>query len=105
MIFEALYGAHRKGELILLNGGFCRWHLRRDGQITIHEIISSAPGAGTRMLEILRNIGESREAHSIVAKCPDDLAANGWYAARGFEHAGIHETQSGRTLNIWRLQL
>lgn len=105
MIFEALYEAYKKGELIMLDGGFCRWHLRRDGQITIHEILSCVPGTGTRMLEILWKIGKSRNASCIVAKCPDDLAANGWYASHGFKHAGIHETASGRTLNIWLLQL
>jgi hypothetical protein len=30
MIFEALHDAAKRGELLLVSGGFCHWHLRRD---------------------------------------------------------------------------
>ena len=44
MIFETLYESAQRGELLLVNGGMCHWHLRRDGQLTIREIISTRPG-------------------------------------------------------------
>ena len=54
MIFETLHESAKRGELILVDGGFCHWHLRRDGQLTIREIISTRRGAGSEMLAILK---------------------------------------------------
>lgn len=103
MIFEALNDAAKRGELILLDGGMCHWHLRRDGQITIREVIvlpeRQGQGIGRNMLDLLRQVG----ADSIFAKVPVDLAANGWYEHMGFEHEGTETTRSGRELNLWRL--
>ena len=39
MIYQALSEAADKGELLLINGGMCRFHIRKDGQCTIREII------------------------------------------------------------------
>lgn len=100
MIFESLYESAERGELILIDGGCCRWHLRRDGTITIYEILSQRPGAGQEMLARLRAAG----ARAITAKCPADLPANDWYKRRGFRCAAIETTRSGRTLNVWRLE-
>lgn len=102
MIFETLYESSQRGELLLVDGGFCHWHLRRDGQLTIREIISTRPGSGQAMLEILK---QTPGAISLFAKCPVDLAANGWYSRRGFVCEGQEVTPSGRTLNLWRLNL
>lgn len=102
MIFETLYESAQRGELLLINGGFCHWHLRRDKQLTIREIISTRPGAGTEMLETLKQMPG---AQSIFAKCPVDLPANNWYRRRGFTCEGTQTTRTGRKLNQWRLQL
>ena len=96
MIFESLHGSAERGELILIDGGYCRWHLRRDGSITIYEIISTRPGAGRMMLALLPT------GRPVQAKCPADLPSNGWYARVGFAHVGTETTRSGRVLNIWR---
>lgn len=102
MIFETLHESAQRGELLLIDGGMCHWHLRRDGQLTIREIISTKPGAGSRMLNRLKmNI----HASSVFAKCPADLPANDWYARRGFVLEGIEMTRSGRELKLWRLSL
>lgn len=98
MIFESLHGSAKAGELLLVDGGYCRWHMRRDGVITIYEIISTRPGAGWEML--LRLI-EKRAP--IQAKCPADLPANHWYRRRGFQLVDTETTQSGRRLNLWML--
>ena len=78
MIFNALYESSQRGELILVEGGICNFHIRRDGVLVIYEIISTQPGAGSRMLEMLKS-----KAAVIVAKCPQDLASNAWYEKRG----------------------
>lgn len=85
----------------MINGGFCHWHLRRDGQLTIREIISTRPGAGSEMLAELRR----QPAQSIFVKCPVDLDANRWYQKRGFELERTETTRTGRELNHWRLAL
>jgi hypothetical protein len=96
MIFETLHESSERGELVLLDGGYMRWHLRRDNTITIYEIISQRPGTGQALLARLPT------GHPVVAKCPQDLAANAWYARRGFQLARTETTPSGRTLNVWR---
>jgi hypothetical protein len=100
MIFESLHESSRAGELILIDGGYCRWHLRRDGIVTIYEIISQRPGAGSAMLAQLQQVAG---AVVIQAKCPENLPANDWYRKKGFICMQQETTRSGRVLNVWRL--
>lgn len=102
MIFETLYEAAQKGELLLVDGGFCHWHLRKNGQLTIREIISTKPGAGSHMLELLLKVPG---ATSLFAKCPVDLEANAWYFKKCFLFEGQERTKTGRVLNLWRYPL
>lgn len=102
MIFEILYDSVKRGELILISGGFCHWHLRKDGQLTIREIISIRPGAGKEMLDILK---KTKGAKFLYAKCPCNLVSNDWYKKCGFQFVGQEKTPKGRTLNLWRYQL
>lgn len=67
MCFENMYESSKRGELLCVDGGVCHWHLRRDGQLTIREIISTRPGAGSEMLTQLR---QTAGAKFIIAKCP-----------------------------------
>lgn len=99
MIFETLHASAQRGELLLIDGGMCHWHLRRDGQLTIREIISTRPGAGRAMLERLLAVPG---ATSLFAKCPSDLPANGWYAHMDFHCEGEETTRAGRRLLHWR---
>ena len=98
MIFETINGSAQAGELLLLDGGYCRWHLRRDGIIVIYEIIATRKGAGSDIMILLKEYGKP-----IHAKCPVDLPANQWYARQGFTLLGKETTRSGRELNLWRL--
>lgn len=102
MIFETLHDSSERGELMLVDGGMCHWHLRRDGQLTIREIISTRRGAGSQMLNRLCWIPG---ATSLYAKCPSNLDANEWYSRRGFVLESIEITKTGRRLQCWRLPL
>lgn len=102
MIFETLFESSQRGELLLVDGGFCHWHLRKDGQLTIREIISTRKGAGSEMLVKLKG---TPNATSILAKCPVDLDANGWYKCRGFSLERVEQAKSGRKINVWRMKL
>ena len=102
MIFEALYESSKRGELLLIDGGFCHWHLRQDGQLTILEIIATRQGAGSEMLSTLKKISN---ANSLFAKCPSDLKANEFYQKKGFIYEGEEITKTGRKLKLWRFPL
>jgi hypothetical protein len=102
--FEALWKAAQDGELILIDDGFCHYHLRLDGQLTIAEIISLQPGVGTIMLEVLKGMNKLG-ATCIVAKCPVDLESNKWYAKKGFKKVALEYSKTGRGINVWRMEL
>jgi len=106
MIFETLHESNQRGELLLVDGGMCHWHLRRDGQLTIREIIVAhdrqRQGIGVYMLSELMTV---EGATSLFAKCPADLPANGWYEWWGFNLEGTETTRTGKTLNLWRYPL
>jgi GNAT superfamily N-acetyltransferase len=105
MVFDLLVKSAGQGELILVHGGFCRWHLRRDGQVTIYEIFVLPEmrrlGIGRSMLSRLFVDGAS----SIFAKCPCDLDSNSWYERMGFVLEGHEVTRTGRELNLWRFHI
>jgi len=99
MIFDVLYESAQRGELLLIDGGCCRWHLRKDGRITIYEILAIRCGAGSEMLTQLQAYGKP-----IQARCPVDLPANEWYRKRGFVLLRTEQTKSGREVNVWHLE-
>lgn len=102
MIFEALFDSLKRNELILIDNGFCHWHLRKNGQITIREIFSNKRGVGTVMLEQLK---KTPNANSIVAKCPEHLESNKWYEKRGFTKIRVEVNKKGNKINVWKLNL
>lgn len=99
MIFESLYESAKAGEFY---GNICRWHLRRDGQLTIYELLCTEPGQGTAFLKRLKVV---EGATSIFAWCPAALASNTWYERKGFVLEQTRQTKSGAVLNGWRLQI
>jgi GNAT superfamily N-acetyltransferase len=106
MLFEALHDAAKRGELLLVEGAFCHWHLRRDGQLTICEIIVLPDRQGEGIgREIVRRLAGTEGATSILAKCPSDLPANEFYRRLGFAHEATETTKTGRQVNVWRLRL
>ena len=109
MIFKTLNESNERGELLLVLHGMCHFHVRRDGQLTIREIVvqrgHQGHGIGRGMVQKLAVLGLEAGASSIFAKCPVDLPANGWYEAVGFTLEGTETTPSGRRLNLWRMAL
>jgi hypothetical protein len=109
VIFETLSESAENGELLLVYGGMCHFHVRRDGVLTIREILvlpeQRGKRVGTYLLLQLRRIATEKGATAIAAKCPADLEANGWYQKRGFEKVGTETAKSGREINVWRLAL
>ena len=106
MIFNSLMEAIGRNELILVEGGFCHYHLRRDGQLTILEIIVLPQAEGRGVAYAILNQLRGLKPVSIFAKCPVDLErANGWYQRQGFELESFETTKTGRKLNCWRMKL
>lgn len=102
MIFETLHDSAQRGELMLVDGGMCHWHLRQDGQLTIREIIATRKGAGSLML---RRLEYTPGASSLFAKCPVSFDANLWYMRKGFYVERMETTRTGRKLLCWRKPL
>lgn len=104
MLFEALNDSLQRGELWLVAGGMCRWHLRRDGQLTICEILvtEQRQGIGSR---IVRGLARVDGARCLVAKCPADLPANQFWRVQGFDMIRTEMSKRGRVVNVWRLNL
>jgi hypothetical protein len=119
VIFNTLWDAARHNELILIDGALCHWHLRRDGQLTIYELIvlpqlqrqgrSQIPLAVGR--SILRSLSQVPGARVLVARCPADLPANTWYQHQGFSltprssteghHVNLTQSNTGREIITW----
>lgn len=99
MFFNTLNDSAERGELMLVDGGMCHWHLRRDGQLTIREIISTRKGAGRR---ILRRLELTPGATSLFAKCPVSLPSNAWYGRQGFHVERMETLNSGAKVLHWR---
>lgn len=106
MIFNALHDAAKRGELLLVDGGMCHYHLRRDGVLTIREILvlpgRQGQGIGRAMLDQLKAVPGARV---IRAKCPAELEANGWYKVMGFTPSYVDQTRAGGRLYVWELAL
>lgn len=96
MVFISLYESYLRGELLMVEGGLCQFRHRRDGQITIHVLLSNKPGAAKRMLNQLLD----RHPNRIVAKCPIEYESNAWYKRNGFHLIGTE----GK-INIWSMEL
>ncbi len=106
MIFEVLNDAAARGELLLVEGGFCHYHLRRDGIVTIREILvlpnQRGKGIGRAILARLALIPN---AVALLARCPANLTANLWWENRGFRKVAEEEAASGRRIIVWKLDL
>ncbi len=108
---QALVGAIGRAEVLVAHGpqtavGFLVYHHRRDGHTTIYEVVIEAPhrgrGMGRALLEALRLEARSRGQCAIRAKCPRDLAANGFYHHLGYL-LDKEETGKARPLCLWVL--
>lgn len=105
MIFDVLWEAAQRGLLILVDGGICRYGIRRDRFLVIYEIIVlpgvQGRGVGTAILAQLKGIEHIK---GILAKCPARLAqANDWYATRGFKKIATEKTRRGGDVFVWLL--
>lgn len=97
MIFVALNEAAERGELILVDGGLCRFHRRRDGVVVIREIIVVPEKRRQRIAvgmiaEVIRRCPDA----VIIARCPVEYDANDFWPLAGFR---LRETADGN--NVW----
>jgi GNAT superfamily N-acetyltransferase len=86
MIFTALAEAADHEELLLVTGGLCRFHPRRDGIVTIRELLvlpaMRREGIGRALVEEVQR----RHPEAILrAVCPINYPANGFWHHIGFK--------------------
>lgn len=102
MIFVALSEASERGELLLVDGGVCRFHLRRDGVVVIRELLvlpaSRRKGVGRAMVNRVRELHPTAVLRAV---CPGEYEANEFWRAMGF---GIvaYKPPGGRMV-VWEL--
>ena len=98
MIFVALVEAADRGELILLDGGMCRYHRRRDGVVVIREILVLPERRKTGIgKELYRQVLLSAHGSVIQARCPAVYESNGFWRAIGFSLISIKDG-----INLWQ---
>jgi predicted acetyltransferase len=103
--FELLFRAQKNETLLLIDGGMCHYHCRKDGQCTIRVLISTKSGAGSSMLKTVIERAEQKGMSFLLAVCPADLASNKWYKNKGFVLDHTKNSKTGRLLNVWTLSL
>ncbi len=101
MIFAVLSEAAGRGELLLVDGGLCRFRRRKkDGVVVVHEILvlpsHRGRGIGRAMIEEVRR---RYPGAPIRAVCPLRYSANGFWAHLGF----LAQTQGTRANQTWQL--
>lgn len=88
-----------RGELLLVQDGLCRFHLRRDGVVVIRELLvlpfRRGTGVGRRLVSL---VTQAHPGRPVVARCPAAYPANGFWQRLGFT---LVETVRG--VNVWRL--
>lgn len=88
MIFAALSEAADRGELLLVPGGMCRFHRRKDGTVTIREMLV-LPGCRRHGIGrgMIRQITATHPGVLIRARCPAGYEANQFWGRVGFRLA------------------
>lgn len=90
MIFAALSEAAERDELLLWDGGMCRFHRRRDGVVVIREILvlpsERGNGIGSRMV---KKVASLHPGAVLRAACPAAYDANEFWVNMGFKLAGV----------------
>ncbi|MBU6150003.1 MAG: GNAT family N-acetyltransferase [Chloroflexi bacterium] len=104
--------AIEEGKVLVLTAGdgrligAIRFHHRRDGVTTIHEVVVAADarkdGVGRTLVQAVHDAALARGQQSLRAKCPIDALANGFYRATGWERVAIEDGRV-RELVVWRL--
>jgi len=97
MIFAALNEAADHGELLLVAGGLCRFHRRRDGTVTLRELLvlpeCRRQGIGRSLVEA---VVHRHPGARLLARCPVSYASNGFWPKVGFRL--LHGTEG---VNVW----
>lgn len=100
MIFAALQEAASRGRLLLVDGGMCRYHVRRDGVLVIREVIVLPAQRRRGIGRNLVRLACSNHHGIVIAKCPTAYESNYFWRSIGFR---LESTEGN--LNKWRLDL
>ncbi|MFQ3647505.1 MAG: GNAT family N-acetyltransferase [Anaerolineae bacterium] len=84
--------------------GAVHYHHRLDKQTTLYHIAVARERrrekVGRLLIDTLLVEGRHLQMQKILLKCPEELAANVFYAAVGFKLSGV-EAGKHRRLNVW----
>lgn len=101
MLLVPLQEAADDGTLIIVDGGICRFLVRRDGVVVIRELFvlprSREKGVGRRIVQQIRD--EYPRAR-LMALCPVKYESNGFWRKIGFRFMG-YKVSGKRRVNVW----
>lgn len=107
MIFAAMNEAADRDELLLVDAGLCRFHLRRDGVVTIREILvlplARRCGVGRRMV----NEVQRRHPHATLRACCPVTTSDGRVGEANvfWRHLGfVLQRTTTKGINVWERQ-
>lgn len=97
--------AESAGEVI----GFVRYNHRVRGvETALYDIcvasVAQFQGVGRSLVAALSESCRLHKRHTIIARCPEDLPANAFYARLGFQRIAV-EPGRRRRLVLWQLTL
>ena len=88
--------------------GLVHYRHREDKQTTLYSIVVEqnfrGRGIGKRLVRTLSQQARKRGQTHILLRCPQELPANDFYRAYGFQ-CTLVEPGKKRALNVWRLGL
>lgn len=109
----ALLEAITRKEIIIAQNnehlaGFVHYRHRRDVQTTLYDIVVAPDhrllGIGKTLIDALMTEAQTLGKQTIVLKCPEELAANTFYARLGFERI-CEEPGKHRKLVVWQFSI
>lgn len=89
--------------------GFVRYNHRvRGAETALYDIcvasVARLQGVGRSLVAALSELCRLHERNTIIARCPEDLPSNAFYARLGFQRITV-EPGRRRRLVLWRLTL
>ncbi len=108
MIFVILNQAAEDKELLLVDGGLCHFSQKKNGTVSIHEIIVLPSHRRKGIAQsLVQRVRDMHPGCKMRALCPVEYDSNKFWKSIGCEHKGIIKsegTETRKQMNVWELE-